>query len=232
MESVDLSTLRVGYTEDFGVCIVGEEIRRTFRNRMSALSGLVKSCEPIDLPLTEADRTFDIMRAEAFVAAFADTLRNAPETLGPNIRANMELASSITLADRAWAHLEQTRIMRKLADAFSRYDLVLAPVVPVTPFPWTELYADQVDGQKMRNYYHWQPDRRHARHQPALSLPCGTDEHGMPFGLQVLGPLFGDGKLMAAANAIEQAFAADPTLARPRPDLTRLARRGQSCARL
>ena len=225
MESVDLSTLRVGYTEDFGVCIVGEEIRRTFRNRMSALSGLVKSCEPVDLQLTEADRTFDILRAEAFVAAFADTMRRAPETLGPNIRANMELASSITLADRAWAHLEQTRIMRQLADAFSRYDLVIAPVVPVTPFPWTELYADQVDGQKMRNYYHWLGLTYSITlaTNPALALPSGTDEHGMPFGLQVLGPLFGDGKLMAAANAIEQAFAGDRALARPRPDLSRLA---------
>ena len=44
----------------------------------------------------------------------------------------------------------------------------------------------------------------------------------MPFGLQLLGPLFGDGRLIAAASAIEQAFADDPTLARPRPDLTRL----------
>jgi hypothetical protein len=87
------------------------------------------------------------------------------------------------------------------------------------------LYADQVDGQKMRNYYHWLGLTYAVTlaTNPALSLPCGTDEHGMPFGLQVLGPLFGDGKLMAAANAIEQAFAADPTLARPRPDLTRLA---------
>ena len=52
MESVDLSTLRVGYTEDFGVCIVDAEIRRTFRNRMSALSARVKTCEPIELDLS------------------------------------------------------------------------------------------------------------------------------------------------------------------------------------
>ncbi len=224
MESVDLSTLRVGYTEDFGVCIVDAEIRRTFRNRMSALSARVKTCEPIELHLGEADRSFDILRAEAFVAAFAETMRNAPETLGPNIRANMELASSISLADRAWAHLEQTRIMRKFADAFSRYDLVIAPVVPVTPFPWTELYADQVDGRKMRNYYHWLGLTYVVTlaTNPALALPCGTDEHGMPFGLQVIGPLFGDGKLIAAAGAIERAFAIDPALARPRPDAAML----------
>lgn len=222
--TVDPSTLRVGYTEDFGVCIVDSGIRRVFRERVAALSGIVKTCEPIDLQLGDADRTFDILRAEAFVASFSETMRNAPETLGPNIRANMELASAITLADRAWAHLEQTRIMRKFAAAFEQYDLIVAPVVPVTPFPWTELYADQVDGQKMRNYYHWLGLTYVVTlaTNPTIALPCGTDDHGMPFGLQVVGQLFGDGKLAAAAHAIERAFASNSALARPRPDLAQL----------
>lgn len=223
---VDLSTLRIGYTEDFGLCIVDQEIRRTLRSRMDALSGLVRTCEPIDLKLGDADRAFDILRAEAFVAAFADTMRTAPQTLGPNIRANMELASAITLADRAWAHLEQTRIMRRFAQAYEQFDLIIAPVVPVTPFPWTSLYADEVDGQKMRNYYHWLGLTYTVTlaTNPAISLPCGTDEHGMPFGLQVIGPLFGDGQLIAAAHAIENAFSSDALLRRPVPDVGLLAR--------
>jgi amidase len=136
------------------------------------------------------------------------------------VRANVELAAAITLADRAWAHLEQTRIARRFAAAFERYDLILAPVTPVSPFPWTELYAARVDGQAMRNYYQWLALTYVVTlaTNPALSLPCGTDEHGMPFGLQLIGRLHGDARLLAAAQALEQAFAASPTLARPRPD--------------
>jgi amidase len=224
LKQVDLSTLRVGTTEDFGMCIVDPEIRRVFRQRVEAVRPLVASCEPIDLELGDADRAFDTLRAESFVAAFADTYRNAPETLGPNVRANMEIAAAITLADRAWAHLEQTRISRCFAKAFEQYDLILAPVTPVTPFPWTELYAGNIDGQAMRNYYHWLGLTYVVTlaTNPALALPCGKDEHGMPFGLQVIGRLHADAQLLAASQALEQAFEASDTLRRPLPDVQAL----------
>ncbi|HKX42667.1 MAG TPA: amidase family protein [Burkholderiaceae bacterium] len=224
LPEVDLANLRVGYTEDFGVCIVDPEIRRVFRDRIEAIRPWVASCEPLALQLSDADRTFDILRAESFLAAYADTYRNAPETLGPNVRANVEMAASITLADRAWAHLEQTRIARRFAAAFERYDLILAPTTPVSPFPWSELYAQRVDGQAMRNYYHWLGLTYVVTlaTNPALALPCGRDEHGMPFGLQMIGRLRGDAALLAAAQAFESAFAATPALQRPRPDLARL----------
>ncbi|MEO8388387.1 amidase [Polaromonas sp.] len=224
LKQADLSTLRVGTTEDFGMCIVDPEIRRVFRQRVEAVRPLVASCEPVDLQLGDADRAFDTLRAESFVAAFADTYRNTPETLGPNVRANMEIAAAITLADRAWAHLEQTRISRRFAKAFEQYDIILAPVTPVTPFPWTELYAGNIDGQAMRNYYHWLGLTYVVTlaTNPALALPCGKDEHGMPFGLQVIGRLHADAQLLAAGQALEQAFAGSDTLRRPTPDLVAL----------
>ena len=38
---------------------------------------------------------------------------------------------------------------------FRDYDLVLSPTVPVTPFPWTQLYLAEMEGKPLRNYYHW-----------------------------------------------------------------------------
>ena len=224
LKDVDLSTLRIGTTEDFGVCIVDPEIRRVFRQRVEAVRPLVANCEPVDLQLGDADRAFDILRAESFLAAFGDMVRTSPGEMGPNLIANMEIANAITLADRAWAHLEQTRIARRFAKAFEQCDLILAPVTPTSPFPWTELYAQEIDGQAMRNYYHWLGLTYVVTlaTNPALSLPCGTDEHGMPFGLQVIGRLHGDAALLAAAQALEAAFAASPELRRPRPDMQTL----------
>jgi Asp-tRNA(Asn)/Glu-tRNA(Gln) amidotransferase A subunit family amidase len=178
----------------------------------------------VDFALGDADRAFDILRAESFVAGFADVLRTAPDTLAPNVRDNLRMAASITLADRAWAHLEQTRVARRFATVLERFDLILAPVSPMTPFPWTQLYATHVDGQAMKNYYHWLALTYAVTlaTNPALSLPCGVDEHGMPFGLQVIGHLHQDARLLADAQALEQLFAASPALARPRPDLESL----------
>lgn len=221
---VDLAGLRVGWTEDFGVCAVDPVIRSTFGQRIASIAPWFACCEPVEPALSEADRAFDILRAESFVAAFADTCRSAPETLGPNVRANVEMAASITLADRAWAHLEQTRIARRMQALFERYDLLLAPVTPVSPFPWTELYAREVDGQPMRNYYQWLALTYVVTlsTHPALALPCGRDPQGMPFGLQVIAPLRAEAQLLGASHALEQAFAAHADLARPRPDLEAL----------
>lgn len=221
---LDLRGLRVAYTEDFGACAVDPMIRRVFRHRIDALSREVAVCEPLDWDLSEGHRCFDVIRAESFVAAFADILRDEPETLGPNVRANLAMAASITLADRAQAHLTQTRIMRQFQDVLGRYDLIVSPVSPVSPFPWTQMHAEVIDGQAQRNYYEWLSLTylvTLATH-PALALPCGRDEAGMPFGLQLIGPLHQDGRLLAMAKAMEQRFADQPGLARPKPDLQTL----------
>ena len=40
---------------------------------------------------------------------------------------------------------------------------------------------------------------------PAISLPCGRDPDGMPIGLQIIGPHFGEERILRAAYAFEAA---------------------------
>ena len=222
---LDLRRLRVAYSEDFGTCAVDPMVRRAFRQRVQALAGEVACMEALPWRLEEAHRCFDVIRAESFVAAFADIYRTEPETLGPNVRANVEMAASINLGDRAWAHLAQTRIQRQFQAAFEQYDLILAPVTPLSPFPWQQLYAEVVDGRRQRNYYEWLSLTYVVTlaTNPALSLPCGRDAAGMPFGLQLIGPLHQDGRLLAMAAAVEKLGLGNPDFARARPDLAALA---------
>lgn len=221
----DLSRLRIAVSEDFGVCAVDPAIRRVFRHRIEALASRVAVCEPVSLHLPDPHQTFDILRAENFISSFGEIARTAPETLGPNILANLEIASTVALGDLVRAHHDQTTISRRFDACLDTYDLLIAPVVSLPPFPWKELYALEVDGRKMRNYYEWVGLTYVVTlaTNPALSLPTGWDETRMPFGLQLIGRTRGDAALLAAAGAIEAAFAQDPALARPRPDPGRLA---------
>jgi amidase len=221
---IDLSELRVGYTADFGCCAVDPMIRRVFENRVKAIAKHVHVCEPVKLDLGDPHRAFDVMRAEGFIAQMGEQYAKDPNALSPNVRANMDIAQQMTLADRAWAHLEQTRIMQAFALAMQQYDVILSPVTPVSPFPWQTLYADTVDGQTMRNYYEWLSLTyvvTMSTH-PALSLPTGLDEAGMPFGLQVIGSLYQDGRLLAIGSAMESALANDAVRSRPKPDTSKL----------
>ena len=224
LPEVDVSQLRIGYTEDFDLCHVDPGIREEFRKRINAIKPLVKRCEPVSFEVAHAHRTFDVLRAESFFAAFGDPVKNPPDTLGPNVRANLAIAEQISLGDRAMAHLAQTQLMRQFAKKFQDFDLIIAPNTPLSPFPWTELYAKEVAGHAMNNYYHWLELTYVVTlaTNPALALPCGVDLNGMPFGLQLIGELRQDAKLLAMSHALEMALASNKATARPKPDQDRL----------
>jgi Asp-tRNA(Asn)/Glu-tRNA(Gln) amidotransferase A subunit family amidase len=220
----DLSRLRVAWTEDFGQCDVDPLVRRAFREKISAMRHLFAACDEVRFDLGDTHRCFDVLRAEAFVAGMRATYEQDPGSLGPNPRSNYEMGARMSLLDTAWAQSEQTRILQRFQPVFADYDLVLAPTTPVSPFPWSQMHPADIDGKPQDNYYRWLALTyvvtltTHA----ALSLPCGLDERGMPFGLQVIGRFRGDLPLLGAATAMEQAFADNPVLRRPRPDLTHL----------
>lgn len=220
----DLGSLRVAYTEDFGCCAVDDGIRTVFREKIAAMRHLFAACDPIELDLGDAHRCFDVLRAEAFVAGMRDAYEKDPSSLGPNTRANFEMGAAMSLKDCAWAQAEQTRLIKGFQRAYDDYDLILSPTTPVSPFPWTQLYADTINGVAQENYYRWLALTYVVTltTHPALTLPCGRDAQDKPFGLQIVGRFRGDRDVLAAAQAMEQAFAGMEALRRPRPDLAAL----------
>lgn len=218
-QPVDLGSLRVAYTEDFGACAVDDDIRRTFRAKIDAMRHLFRRCDEIALDLGEVHRCFDVLRAESFVAGMQAAYERDPASLGPNTRANYEMGARMSLLDSAWAQAEQTRILQRFQAAFADYDVILSPTTPVSPFPWTQLYAETINGEPQENYYRWLAPTYVVTltTHPAISLPCGLDHAGMPFGLQVVGRFRADRQVLGVAHAMEQAFAASTALRRPRP---------------
>ncbi len=223
----DLGSLRVAYTEDFGISPVDKTIRKVFREKIAAMRHLFRSCDEIKLDcFADGDRCFDVIRAQNYAARYREAYEKDPSSLGPNVRANYEIAAGMSLADVASAHTEQTRIFRRFQHTFRDYDLVLAPTTPVSPFPWSQLYLTEMDGKPLRNYYHWLSLTYIVTlaTNPAISIPCGVDHNSMPFGLQAVGPFRADRALLGAAHAMEQAFEAIPVLRRPLPDLGKLSK--------
>ena len=53
---------------------------------------------------------------------------------------------------------------------------------------------------------------------PAISLPCGFDKSGLPIGLQLIGNVFEEAKLLQIANQFENA--AEVYKNRPKTDFT------------
>ena len=225
LPSVALSDLRVGFSEDFGGAPVDQGVRASFRARLDLLRPHVKECRAADLNLGDMDRCFDILRAESFGVAFGAAVKENPDSFGTHIRDNVALADTMSLADRGWAHGEQTRILRKFNELMADFDVIILPTSPVSPYHWTESHAHEIDGQVMDIYYRWLAlcYRGSLTGGPSITLPCGRDQSGMPFGLQILGPVRGDDGMLAAAKALETLFERSTETARPLANLETLA---------
>ncbi|SFR45058.1 amidase [Litoreibacter janthinus] len=222
---VSLKDLRVGFSEDFGGAPVEPTIRQTFRARLDLLRPHVKECRLVDLNLGDMDRCFDVLRAESFGAAFGAGVQEDPDGFGPHIKENVALGQTMSLADRGWAHNEQTHILRRFNALMREVDVIVLPTSPVSPFAWTQSHPARIDGQDMDIYYRWLAlcYRGSLSGGPAITLPCGRDAFGMPFGLQMLAAVRGDEQLLSAAKAIEGLFAAEAETARPLADMKTLA---------
>jgi Asp-tRNA(Asn)/Glu-tRNA(Gln) amidotransferase A subunit family amidase len=221
---IDLAGLRVACTEDFGEALVEGVVRRRFRQVVEALRPMVREAVDATPDVSGGDRVFEVLRATSVLSSHAQKVRDTPELCGPNMHANVEEALHYTLADHAEALTRQTAIYRGFQRFFAAHDVLITPAITISPRPWRELYPAEIDGQPTRTYFHWLALAYYVTlvGHPAISLPMGLDEKGMPFGLQIVGPRGGDAFLLGVAAAIETAFADHATFARPVPDLARL----------
>src|SRR6202035_2969348 len=87
-----------------------------------------------------------------------------------------------------------------------------------------DLYPAKIDGTQTRPSFHGLALAYAVTlpGHPAVSLPLGLDRHGMPFGLQIVGPRGGDAFVLSVAAELEALLAGDARTARPVPDLAAL----------
>ena len=95
----------------------------------------------------------------------------------------------------------RTLIRRDFEAAFEQCDVLAAPTTPTTAFRLGEFLSDPLAM--------YQSDvctvAASLAGIPALSVPCGFGSDGLPVGLQLLGPAFGETAILRAAYAYEQA---------------------------
>ncbi|MBR0950983.1 amidase [Bradyrhizobium canariense] len=221
----DLGRLRLAFTEDFGFAPTEQAIRRVFRHRVSKLAPLFAECREATPDCSGADDAFAVLRADMFLATHGKNYKEQPEMLGPNVRANVEEGLGYTLEDHARAATTQTRIYRAWQSFFESSDVLVSPTITLSPRPWSEPHPAEIDGIPTKSYFHWLALAYAVTlpGHPAISIPLGLDEAGLPFGLQIVGRRGGDAAVLSVAASLEAAFAGDAQLCRPAPDLARLA---------
>jgi Asp-tRNA(Asn)/Glu-tRNA(Gln) amidotransferase A subunit family amidase len=222
---VDLSRLRVAFSPDLGFAPTEAHVARVFAERTGLFRSALARAEDAAPDSRGADEVFETLRAVVMLAAHADRVRERPQDVGPLIRENVQAGTRLSAEDAARALTAQTAHDRRWQAFFADFDLLITPAITISPRPWRELYPARIDGRPTRGYFHWLALAYGVTLAgcPALAIPAGLDEAGMPFGLQIAGPRGSDAFVLAAGAALELLRADEPRTARPVPDLPALA---------
>jgi amidase len=129
---------------------------------------------------------------------------------GPTSNAAMTLAYTATHREWLAADAVRARMRHEISGVFSRFDAILAPITPVVAFPhdhrpFLRRQLMGADGRAMPypSMLNW-ISLATALHLPATAIPAGPATSGLPVGVQLIGPLNGDAKMLALAQAIEE----------------------------
>jgi amidase len=215
--AVMLGGCRVGLWLDDPACPVSAQTARLLADAAEALEGegarLVSEAR-IRTPLAESDRVYRTLlyaaMAPGFPARVIEQMRAIAAEGDPD-DPMVTQARALTLGHTDWLRANERRlqIRAEWVELFEAVDVVLAPIAPVPAFPHdTDTPFDRrvidVDGEP-RPYSSmlvW-PGLATLPLLPATAVPVGRTDAGLPVGLQVVGPPWGDRTCIAVAGHLE-----------------------------
>ena len=132
--------------------------------------------------------------------------RSRSEGFGPETKRRIMLGTYVLSAGYYDAYYRKAQRVRRLIQgdffqAFRNVDCLLMPTTPTTAFGSGEKIDDPL-AMYLSDIYTVSANLAGI---PAISVPCGTDARGLPIGVQVLGPQFGESLLLNVAGYLEQA---------------------------
>ena len=133
--------------------------------------------------------------------------RTRTEGFGPEVKRRIMLgtyALSAGYYDAFYGKAQKVRtlIIRDFAAAYERCDVLISPTAPTTAFP----FGAKADPLSMYLNDVCTIPSNLAGH-PAMSVPFGTGDDGLPVGVQIMAPALGEPTMFRVAAALEGAMA-------------------------
>jgi aspartyl-tRNA(Asn)/glutamyl-tRNA(Gln) amidotransferase subunit A len=155
------------------------------------------SPRPVDLPLPAGVYTGF---AREVVEVHTDLFRDHEDEYGPSVAFKMRNSLKITDAEAEEGRRLRSLYAERVAGLMEDLDLILTPTVPMVAPP-AGIGDLELRGRMLSLTFPW-----NAIGGPALALPCGPAEEGLPASVQILGRPGDDALVLAAGRLLESAL--------------------------
>ncbi len=204
----DLKGKRLAWTPNLNLVPVDHRVTSVLEKTLPVFEHLGCRVEEACPDLSETMAVFQTQRA-AGLTLLGETLN----TTLPDWRAhakdtaiwNIERGAALDTQELMDSEVTRTNIYRQVVAFFDKYDALLLPAAQVPPFPAEQDWVHEINGQPMETYIDWMTVccAISVTGLPAISVPGGFTEEGLPIGLQIVGRPRGEFELLQLAHAFE-----------------------------
>ncbi|WP_374971108.1 amidase [Terrabacter sp. BE26] len=203
--ALPLAGLRIAASEDLGIAQVDDDVRDRFRH---AVQGLESAGAVVTWAAPAIEDPCPLWDAVALPEGYASEgplLARFPELVGADAAAIIR-AGDVPAARYLDAQHERGGFTRTWLSFFEDHDVLLTPAMPVVAFEADRLAPRSIAGEPVpESFDAWCALALPANlaGTPAVSLPIGTNEDGLPIGLQVTSARGTDWRLLRTCGAID-----------------------------
>jgi amidase len=203
----DFRNTRVAWSPDLGGLPVDSRVSAALESQRHVFDALGCVVEEASPDFRDADHIFHVLRAQSYAASYVQHLREQRDLVKPTVIWNTEAGLRLSALDVSQANARRTELYHRVREFLENYEFLLCPVNQVPPFDVTTEYPTAINGVAMEDYIAWMKSAYYITLTglPAISVPCGFTDDGLPVGLQIVGRLHDDVGVLQLAHAFEQA---------------------------
>jgi amidase len=209
VEEDDGRIVRIGYSHDLnGFADVDSSIENILDlalENVDTANIRIDKCQP---SLPDLFDTYTTLRLMLWGSGPGSQPEDIQKHYNPALKSNITQARELSSADIYRALSNRSKLYRAMLTFFEVYDCLACPVIGKGPDLIQEESIKSTNSDGVTDYVKWlrfsflSP----ATCLPAMSIPVGLDQNGMPVGIQLIGKPRGEAELLIIASRLESSF--------------------------
>ncbi len=210
--AADLRGKRIAWVGDYGGHVPYEagvlDVCMAALKVFESIGCVVEEAQP-DYPIEAVWHAFVRLRAwqtgGTLLAFYKDPAKRA--LMKPEAIYEVESGFKLSAYDITAASAVRSEWYHAVRRFFERYDYFIVPTAQLFPFDIDMLWPQEIAGQKMETYHEWMKGVLPVTMagSPALAVPAGFGERGLPIGIQIVGPNHAELACLQLAHAYDMA---------------------------
>ena len=203
----DFKGVRIAWSQDLGGLPIDPQVSGVIDRQRQIFQDLGCIIEAGEPDFRDADEIFKVWRAWRFEINFNALLETHREQIKETVIWNAEAGMKLTGPQLGQAEVKRTALYHRVREFMTTHEFLIAPVTQVPPFDVMQEYIKEINGVPMETYIDWMRSCYYitVTGLPAISVPCGFTDDGLPIGLQIIGRHQDDFGVLQLAYAFQQA---------------------------